>query len=200
MILSVLIATVPERAHLFNKLYDELNRQLVYMRTVHPTLGNIEILVDGSKKFLDGGLSIGKKREALVQRATGVYLCFLDDDEGISPNYLETLVRLCNESPDVVTFKNISKMENYWTIIDMSLEFQNEQARPNDIVRRRPWHICPVKTHLAKMYEFSDSNYGEDFEWMDKVLSHCMVEAKTNAVLHEYNHGKHSLSDQITHG
>jgi len=199
IILSILIPTIPERSEMCVKLYNEVHRQITYMDKVHPTLGKIEVLIDETKKFLDGGLSIGKKRESLVKRAEGKYLCFLDDDESIAPNYVETLVRLCQFNADVCTFRNISKFDTYWSIVDMSLYFQNDDATPRFIVRRKPWHICPVRSIYAKIHNFEDSNYGEDFNWMAKVLEHCTTEEKTQSVIHQYNHSsKTSEADRIT--
>lgn len=197
IILSVLICTIPERVDMFTKLYNELHRQLEYMQTFHSTLGHIEILVNSDKRFLEGGPSIGKKRESLVNLAEGKYLCFLDDDEAISPNYVETLVRLCQRDADVCTFRNISRMENYWCLVDMGLHYPNDQASPMITVRRKPWHICPVRSSFAKLHPFPDTNYSEDFEWMEKVLAHCTTEAKSESIIHEYRHGKHSESDKI---
>lgn len=198
LMLSILIPTTPDRDYLFYPLYDELNRQIHDLHKVHEMLGKVEILVDSSRRFLEGGLSIGKKREALVNRANGKYLCFLDSDEWIAPNYVETLVRLCNRNKDVVTFRNLTKNDFYWTIVDMSLEFSNQEATPDGIVNRKPWHISPVRSVFAKMYEFTDTNYGEDWSWMEKVLKHCETEAKTNQILHTYNHSsKVSESDKI---
>jgi len=200
IILSILIPTIPERANMFSELFDEVHRQTTYMKTWHPTLGDVEIIVDDSPKFLDGGLSIGKKREALVKRAEGKYLCFLDDDEKIAPNYIETLVRLCDKGQDICTFRNITKTDTYWTVIDMSIHYLvNDQATPNFIVRRKPWHICPVRTEFAKLHGFIDTSYGEDWTWMEMVLTHCTTESKIDAVIHEYNHSsKVSEADRIT--
>ena len=198
IILSILISTTPDRAEMFTPLYNELHHQLQYMETFHPTLGHIEILVDDSKLFLEGGLSIGKKREALLKRAEGKYLCYLDSDDGIAPNYLETLVRLCQHDRDVCTFRNVSKFDNFWTVIDMGLFFKNEEATPNHTTRRNAWHICPVRSMFAKKYDFDDSNYGEDWSWFKKVLTHCNSEAKSEAIIHEYNHSvNHSEADKI---
>lgn len=198
IILSVLICTTPERDYLFHPLYDELNKQVHDLHRVHNTLGQVEILVDSSKRFLDGGLSIGKKRESLVKRANGKYLCFCDNDDWVAPNYIETLVRLCHKDKDIVTFRNLTKTDYYWTVIDMSIEFQNEEATPDGIVKRNGWHICPVRSQYAKLYEFSSINYGEDWDWFSKVLTHCKTEAKTNQILHTYNHSsKLSESDKI---
>lgn len=198
-ILSILIATTPDRNRMFTSLCNELYRQILYMNSFHDSLGSIEVVVDGSKRFLDGGLSIGKKREALVQAANGKYLCFLDSDENIAPNYLETLVRLCNQDKDICTFRSLGKLENYWALYDMSIENTNQESTPNTIVLRNGWHVCPVKTEYAKLYKFEDISYGEDFIWMHEVLKHCKTEAHTDAILLQYNHSsKFSEADRIT--
>lgn len=198
-ILSILMPTIPEREDVCALLSMYVGVQINAIETTHPMLGNIELLIDNSKSFLKGGLSIGKKRESLVRRATGKYLCFLDDDEDISPNYIETLLRLCQHDADVITFRNLSRLDDYWMLVDMGLHYPNDGANPNFTVRRKPWHICPVKSEFAKLYDFEDSNYSEDWTWMEKVLRHCTTEAKTQAVLHMYNHSKHkSEADKIT--
>lgn len=186
-VLSILMPTIPERAAMFSRLLSQVQNQIRSCNEYHSTLGNIEVLVDDSKRFLDGGLSIGAKRQSLVERATGKYLCFLDDDENISPQYVETLVRLCYENKDVCTFRNISKFDGYWCVVDMSMRNRNEQSGSDDIVKRKPWHICPVRSEFAKQVRFPDINYGEDWEWFEKVLVLCRTEAKTKKVIHQYN-------------
>lgn len=199
IILSVLIPTLRSRASMFERLYLELQNQCAQLHTTHPSLGSVEVLFNDSIAFLEGGLSIGKKRESLVRIAGGKYLCFCDDDEWIAPNYIETLVRLCHHDRDVVTFRNFTRLDTFWTIVDMSMHYPNDQASPMFMIRRRPWHICPVRSSFAKKVKFPDTNYGEDFDWMGKVLEFCTSEAKTDAVLHEYIHSKHiSEADKIT--
>jgi hypothetical protein len=200
MMLSILIATIPSRAEKFVELYNEVQRQAAWVNTIHAFPGTVEIIVDGSDAYLDGGLSIGKKREALVQRANGKYLCFLDDDEGIAPNYLEVLYSLCRQGKDVCTFRNISKLDHFWMIVDMSLSYpENEQGKHDIIVKRKPWHICPVRSTIAKQFNFEDINYAEDWRWFEQVLTLCDTEAHTEAIIHQYNYSsKTSEADKIT--
>lgn len=190
---------MPHRITYFMEISHELNKQIDNLHAIHPTLGRIEFLYDNGPPFLQGGLSIGKKREGLVRIAKGKYLCFLDDDEDIAPNYVETLVRLCHQDKDVITFRSFIKNDFYWSVVDMRLGNANEEATPDRIVKRNAWHICPVRSKYAKMYKFEDSNYSEDWTWMKQVLKHCETEAHTDQILHSYQHSKKtSEADKIT--
>lgn len=184
---------------MLDELMLKLNAQLIHYDQYHADfMGNIEILTDDSKKFLDGGLSIGKKREALVQRASGKYVCFLDSDDNVPSNYIESLARLCIQNKDVCTFRALCKLKEYWCLVDMSLNFEfNEQTTDHHDVRRKPWHICPVRAEYAKAELFSDINHNEDFDWFNRVLKYCTFEAKSNQILYEYRHGDHSEADKI---
>lgn len=196
-IISILMATTPDRNEMFTPLFNELHSQLELMQTFHPSLGDIEIVVDDSKRFLDGGLSIGHKRQALLDRATGKYLLYLDSDDWIAPNYLETVVRLAQYDKDLLTFKNLTKLYNYWMVVDMSLKYTvNEEGRPG-MITRRPWHVNGVKRIYAKQHRFKNTSYGEDWSWFERVLSHCQTEEHSDAIIHEYRHGKHSEADKI---
>lgn len=197
IMLSILIPSIPSREDKLTKLLDNLGKQINAL-SVHDTLGNIEVIVDNTKSFLDGGLSIGKKRESLVSVASGKYLCFLDDDESISPDYAETLLRLCNYDLDICTFRAIVKLETTWGLVDMRLAYKtNDQFSPEFIVRRMPFHMCPVRSKFAKKYKFEDISNAEDSKWMEQVLTNCITESHTDKIIFQYNHGSHSEADKI---
>jgi hypothetical protein len=196
--LSILIPSIPERKENLFRLQKELYKQAFAIHNTFPIIGCIEILVDDSKSFLNGGLKVGKKREGLIRRAQGRYVCFLDDDDIPAPNYVKTLLELCAEGNHVVTFMALFKLNDYWGMVNMSLKNkENEQATPDKIIRRPPWHICPVWTEFARLYDFKDVNNAEDFEWMEKVLSHCATESHTDKILFQYNHNSNSEVDKI---
>lgn len=197
MILSILIPTTPDRLQMTEDIMSELYRQIDYMKRYHWALGDIEILFDDSKKFLDGGLSIGKKRGSLVKRAEGKYCCFVDSDDWVAPNYMETIVRACQSDADIITFRALARLSGYWSVVDMHSSFVNEEASPNGITKRSPSIVCPVKTAFAKKVDFEDINYGEDYKWITEVLKMCTSDHYDPVLLYEYRHGQHSESDKI---
>lgn len=188
MKLSILIPTLPQRKKMFNILRKNLTSQIDFVHSTHPSLGQVEILFDSSKKFLKGGLSVGAKRDALKCRATGDYLVFVDDDDMIAPNYLESILRLMESNPDIITFRSLYKSEHYWGIVDMNLNHaENEQMNDSTIVKRQPFHVCPIRTSIAQQHSFPDINNAEDWGWMVKVLSDCQKQAHSDQILHQYN-------------
>jgi glycosyltransferase involved in cell wall biosynthesis len=188
MKLSILIPTLPQRKKMFNILRKNLTAQIDFVHSTHPSLGQVEILFDSSKKFLKGGLSVGAKRDALKCRATGEYLVFVDDDDMIAPNYLESILRLMESNPDIITFRSLYKSSTYWGIVDMNLNHaENEQMNDSTIVKRQPFHVCPIRTSIAQQHSFPDINNAEDWGWMVKVLTDCKTQSHSDQILHQYN-------------
>ena len=188
MKLSILIPTLPQRKKMFNILHKNLTAQIDFVHSTHPSLGQVEILFDSSKKFLKGGLSVGAKRDALKCRATGEYLVFVDDDDMIAPNYLESILRLMESNPDIITFRSLYKSSTYWGIVDMNLNHaENEQMNDSTIVKRQPFHVCPIRTSIAQQHSFPDINNAEDWGWMVKVLTDCKTQSHSDQILHQYN-------------
>ena len=188
MKLSILIPTLPQRKKMFNILRKNLTAQIDFVHSTHPSLGQVEILFDSSKKFLKGGLSVGAKRDALKCRATGEYLVFVDDDDMIAPNYLESILRLMESNPDIITFRSLYKSSTYWGIVDMNLNHaENEQMNDSTIVKRQPFHVCPIRTSIAQQHSFPDINNAEDWGWMVNVLTDCKTQSHSDQILHQYN-------------
>ena len=188
MKLSILIPTLPQRKKMFNILRKNLTSQIDFVHSTHPSLGQVEILFDSSKKFLKGGLSVGAKRDALKCRATGEYLVFVDDDDMIAPNYLESILRLMESNSDIITFRSLYKSSTYWGIVDMNLNHaENEQMNDSTIVKRQPFHVCPIRTSIAQQHSFPDINNAEDWGWMVKVLTDCKTQSHSDQILHQYN-------------
>lgn len=198
--LTILTPSIPEHDVQRTMLEIYLGKQIAEFDRLHSSLGFVEHVVYNTKSFLNGGPSIGRKRDRMVSKSDSDYLCFLDSDDMPSPNYIEKLMRMCNQGADIVTFRNFTTTDFYWTLIDMSLNhIEDEQATPDKIVKRKPWLVCPVRTDFAKQFEFPDTNYSEDSIWMNQVLTLCKTEIHTDQILHSYQHSaKHSEADKIT--
>lgn len=157
---------------LFNKLSKQIKKKDV----------EILVFIDNKKR------SIGYKRDALVQMAKGKYLAFVDDDDDISDNYIKEMLKGCKSNKDVICFKQLATINDHWSYIDFSVENENEEFNPDNITRRRPFHVCGIKSEIAKKERFKDVGYAEDWDWMERVLQNVVTEYKTNKVLHFYTY------------
>ena len=89
--LSILIPTVPRRKEQLESLLSNLYRQATE---------ETEVLV-----FLDNKKrSLGKKRNDMLVMAQGEYLTFIDDDDRVSNDYVETLLQATKTGEDVINF------------------------------------------------------------------------------------------------
>ena len=81
MKLSVLICTIPERKEKFDILLNKL--QFLSINK------DVEILCDNRAR---GTVTIGQKRNDLINKSTGDYISFVDDDDDISNNYFDLIL------------------------------------------------------------------------------------------------------------
>lgn len=197
MMLSVIMLTVPERETQFNLIKNKVLNQIRYCEKYHSTLGKVEIIELNSKKFIDGGKTVGAKRQEGMDIAKGKYVIWLDDDDNISPDYIETLLRMAKSDADILTFNNISKFENYWMVVNMSLNNkEDEQAKPG-FIKRRPYTICAWKKETIKNIKWIDGNINEDVNFINEALKIVNTEYHSDNILHEYNRETKSLATEF---
>lgn len=182
-LLSVLIPATPKRyhSHLF-PLWQKLQRQVDALERD----GAVELLV-----FLDNRQrTIGEKRDALVQISRGKFVAFVDDDDDVADNYIETLVKAIDAHGDdisVVTFDQLAIINGASAICSFSLRHRNE-AFSQPRFNRSAWHVCAWKGELARKYRFPASNYGEDWAWARHLVIEATKELHINSVLHTYRY------------
>lgn len=194
LVLSIVMITVPERRREFSFLRRKLQKQIDYCRKIHPTLGDVEIVKIITPKTINGGLTIGAKRGLGLSKSKGLYVCWLDDDDDIAPDYVETILRLANIGGDVLTFNSLSVFDSYWCLVKMNLLYtKDEQTKPG-IVHRRPYHVCAFLRKILDGIEFPDSNLDEDTGFIYLALQRCKKQSHTEAIIHRYNRVTKSLA------
>ena len=160
MILSILTATLPERAHYLKRLSDILNPQI--------NGKDIEWLVDPRPRQVPTGL----KRNDLIKCAKGDYVCFVDDDDILTPNYASLILEALKGNPDVVTF------EGWYTengrnrvdwVIKLGEKYEARHEKGKYMFFRFPNHLCPVKRGIALNNPFPPIYQGEDYQWALKI-------------------------------
>ena len=134
MKLSILIPSIPERFETVIPLIENLQNQIGDK--------DVEVLLlsDNMK------MSIGEKRQKLKELAKGEYWAFVDDDDDISDDYIEQLLKGVESGKDVITFHQWSTINGEGFLVQFGLEYKNQAATQVDGVwkniKRSPFHVC----------------------------------------------------------
>lgn len=164
--LSILICSVDteERQAKLKKLISELNRQISknFAEEV------IEIIIDTDNM----DKSVGKKRNDLIEKAQGEFICFIDDDDFISENYLSTILYHLNSGIDIllIAIEHIENGVNKPKIIP-SLYIDNLNTG-EAVFKTNHFHLCPHKKSIARNVLFEWVNFAEDMLYSQKMVKH----------------------------
>ena len=117
-----------------------------------------------------------RDRNYLVEQSKGEYIAFVDDDDLVSDNYLDLIMKAIETNPDVVGM-DLSYYENgvfrgtafhtmkydYWS-------HENDPDNPGLMkFYRCPNHLNPVKRELAVQVPFPEINFGEDGKYSNAL-------------------------------
>lgn len=132
--LSILIAALESRR--WNDIVDQLNEQIIKFNA------SAEVLV-----CLDNGeKTSGVKRQSLLEQATGDYICYVDDDDEVSKDYITQMVNGCNSGADVVSFNlNLFKEGRYKETWSMGC-YPNSRKDGIMLIN----HLCAWKRTIAQ--------------------------------------------------
>lgn len=174
--LSILTPTIPGREKQLLELTEKIQKQIGDLPVEHLSL------CDNRKR------SIGAKRQSLVDIAQGKYIAFCDDDDDISDDYVEEILKAAPVDADVITFEQDSFYNEHYSKIVFGLNNQDEGYRPNGITLRAPWHVCAWKKSAVKTCQFGERNNGEDIIWSRQARRRVTTAFHIAKVLHIYRH------------
>lgn len=181
IVLSVLIPSIPSRMASLWRLVENLEKQIADRKSVE-----ILALTDNKQ------MSIGAKRDKLKAMAAGKYQAFLDDDDVISFDYIDELLKAAESDADVLAFNQIAEINGIPVDVDFDLSHKNEEltwdapGKSYKPLKRQPFHVCAYKSEIAKQCSYPDVSYGEDAVFVEQAVKLCTSQEKINKVLHRY--------------
>jgi glycosyltransferase involved in cell wall biosynthesis len=175
IMLSILIPTMPERQN------DFLDR---IVSILEPQIEGkpVELLILSDNRTR----SIGSKRNVMIDIAQGEYICFVDDDDVVSDDYVDSILDKITENSDVIVFNGIITMdERNPKLIRFGKEFNKGEI--DNVYFRRPNHLMVhKKSNISERYK--DLKHGEDSDWAERQLKHIKTESKIDKVLYHYDY------------
>ena len=164
MQLSILICTLHNRRESLSKLLDNLLLQKKNK--------DVEVVWLGDSK----SMTVGEKRNWLLKMAIGNWVVFIDDDDIVSEDYVDTILDNIDDNFDCLTIGGYyTKNGDDLTMAKFSFKKEhgknyNHRENGQMVHNRLPNHICVWKKDVAMRVKFPGKNLAEDHEWAEAQL------------------------------
>lgn len=180
MILSILVCTIPGREKLLARVMDQLSGQLA----AHPQGEQVEVLTDPRDK----STPVGVKRQALLEQATGKYVCFVDDDDRIADDYIASILEATTHDPDCIGFKTLCHgiPKGQTSTAANSIRYKWQENYDGYRYVRSILHLNPVKREIALQAGFKDRRHGEDHQYSVGLVGKLKSEIFIDRHLYHY--------------
>lgn len=177
MRLSILIPTITGREHMYQRLIDSLQRQM---------MPGVEILQCCDNKEL----SIGTKRQTLLNSCTSDYMVMVDDDDNVAHDFIPRIMEALKEQPDCVTYIELVSTgsgSQYACHSNKYREWAN--GRDGFAYVRTPFYKDVIRTSIAKEIGFRDLRYGEDHDFAKRLKASGLIKTEVHIpeVMYYYN-------------
>ncbi len=182
ILLTILIPTVPSRLNYF---YPRLMNHLV--NQIEPKYKDVVELIsffDNKKR------SIGRKRQEMIDLAQGKYLVFIDDDDRIADDYVETVINELNNNidVDVLVYNCICRVNGgHEKLCKYGIEFEYGDIMGGREWRGKPAHTMVWKSSIVKKHRYADKVHGEDIEWVVRASKDIKTQVRIDRVLYWYD-------------
>ena len=182
-LLTIMLPTTIDRREQFAKLLEEIKRQIV----ANKYEDIVEVVINEDNKEI----SIGKKRQELLEASSGKWVVGIDSDDWISEDYLHDIVMALKNNPQI---DHVGFLED--------CDINGEKSLSIFSIRHKHWaenfdgydHIrCAnpksvILREKALMVGFEDSRFGEDRIFSEAVTSLLTSEIFIEKSLYLYRH------------
>jgi len=186
MDISILIPTMHSRRTLFEQVLKEVERQIRETPEI-----KVEVLWEAD----NGELTLGQKRNVLMDRCNGKYHCFIDDDDVLAPYFLKTFVPMIRSGIDYDCASFVGahyKKGRFVKLFNHSIVYKDWFEMP-DRYYRCPSPMNLIKTTIVRQVRYQDIRNTEDHEFSMRLLRTGLLqkefEVDPNRPLYHYIDG-----------
>lgn len=181
--LSILIPSVSSRRDTFApKMIDQIFG--MHDALLPRDRDRVEVLMLTDTK----SMTIGAKRNRMIDIAQGEYVAFVDDDDRLDPEYMSQILAGIDEHhPDVVTFQAMVSIPGQRTLPCIySTRYRADRNLANRY-ERLPNHLCAVRSELARETGYPALQKGEDADYAMRLRPLLATEHYIPQVLYYYD-------------
>lgn len=171
MILSILIPSTIDRRAMTDRLYNHIQNQILN--------GNfddkVEIIVDMDNKEV----SIGAKRQRMIEAAKGEYVVQIDSDDWIPSDYVQVMMAALEEKADCIGHE-IECSGTPGKTESVSIQYPEwcEKKFGYDYIRT-PYPKVVIKKSISLEIGYKDLRYGEDHDFSIRLKNSGLVKKET---------------------
>lgn len=185
-LIEIMIPTIDSRGILLNGLIYELHKQIENENANNDI--SISILTEHQN------LSVGERRNILLQNAKSKYVCFFDDDDMPTDFYIKRIYEGAKSGADCCSLKGIYTVNGQNPeIFEHSINYKEWKTventlYPNVKYERPPNHLNCIKSEIAKSIHYNHINFGEDKIWSDAVFNTGLIKTEfpINEIIYQY--------------
>lgn len=166
---SILIPTVPARREMLRQMLRMLEPQLEAC-----PYKDIELLVLEDNRKRD----YGAKMQSMIDIAQGEYVCFVDDDDRVSNDYVSSFREAMEENRDCIGFMAQYSHNGF---PGKNVKYSRETLVWNEDATtyyRNPQHLTPIKRGLVKRVPW-EGHYGADHTWSHRMTKLGIIRTET---------------------
>lgn len=175
--LTIVIPSIPSRMESLNMVLKDLFQQAEGKPV------EVVCLLDNRKS------NLSEKRNQAIANAKGRFISFVDDDDKIEPDYVDSILKAISENPqaDCIVFDVL--VHGYTPeprLCSYGIEYQhgeNEKA-----YLRKPNHVMAYKTEISRRFKYRKdlSAISEDTEWAERASREIKNQVRIGKTLYHY--------------
>lgn len=186
MDISILIPTMNSRLNLFEDVLREVRRQIAHTPEI-----KVEVLWEAD----NGEMTLGQKRNVLMDKCSGKYHCFIDDDDVLAPYFLKTFVPMIQSEEDYDCASFVGAHYHRGKFMKL---FNHSIAYKDWFETSERYYRCPspmnlIKTSIVRQVRYKDIRNTEDHEFSMRLLQSGLLnkefEVNPNSPLYHYVDG-----------
>jgi glycosyltransferase involved in cell wall biosynthesis len=184
--------TKPKLSILIPSLEKRLSFRVRLMGILNPQLNDdVEVI----SRIDDGSMTVGAKRNLLLEDSKADYIVFIDDDDLIEPFYVSKVLKALEKGPDVVGIHLLHYEDGFLKgFTHHSIKYNHWFQEPNKDQEgmtnyyRNPNHLNPVKREFAVKAGFPSIDFGEDRYYSQHLYDYLVTEEDILEPIYSYYH------------